>query len=144
MREAARRLTLALNKIDVVYLAGEKGREITDAEYCFMYALDDGKPHSQMEICREWLIPKTTLNTITKRWEREGFLTQTAVAGKRREMAISLTERGKEYVNKHLEYMYRAEETALKKTLEQYDETFISALETFGIKLKEAFEEQNR
>ncbi len=142
MRELARKLTLALNKIDVIYLAGEQGKKITDAEYCFMYALDDGKPHSQMEICREWLIPKTTLNTIVKRWEREGFLVQNAIAGRRREMAISLTNSGKEYVREHLAYMYHAEEIALKKTLEQYDKTFIYAIEDFGKHLKKAFEEE--
>ncbi len=40
MREKARRLNRALNQIDIVYLANEKRKPISDGEYCFMYALD--------------------------------------------------------------------------------------------------------
>lgn len=144
MRETARRLILALCKVDVVYLASEKNKPISDAEYCFMYALDDEQPHSQKDIGQEWLIPKTTINTIAKRWEREGLLTFVPVSGSRREMQIKLTDAGKLYVKEHLAFMYQAEEAALKKTLSQFDESFISAIEAFGRNLKEAFEVQTK
>ena len=108
MRERVRRLVLAINKIDVVYLAGETPGGISDAEYCFMYALDDDKPHSQMEICKEWMIPKTTINTIAKRWEREGMLVFQSVPGKRREMQIELTDKGRLYIRENLYGLYAA------------------------------------
>lgn len=65
IRKKAKRLILALYNIDEVYYASEKKKRLSDAELCILYALDDGQPHSQKEICEEWHVPKTTINTIT-------------------------------------------------------------------------------
>ena len=139
MRNLSRRLTLALNKIDIVYLANENKKTISDAEYCFMYALDDALPHSQKEISEEWLIPKTTINSIAKKYEREGYINFSRVPGARREMMITLTDVGCEYVKNQLDFMYRAEEIATRKTVEQFGEEFIGIIEAYGKNLKEAF-----
>ena len=39
-------------------------------------------------------------------------------------------------------FIYRAEEKALKKTLDKYSDEFIEGLEFFGESLKEAFDEE--
>jgi len=140
-RQNAKRLILALYNIDEAYYASEKKKRLSDAELCIMYALDDGQPHSQKEISDEWLVPKTTVNTITKKWETQGYLTLTPIQGKRREMQIILTDKGKAYANEFMSFVYRAEDKALTKTLDKYSDTFIEALEYFGARLKEAFEE---
>lgn len=140
-RQNAKRLILALYNIDEAYYASEKKKRLSDAELCIMYALDDGQPHSQKEICEEWLVPKTTVNTITKKWEAQGYLTLAAIPGKRREMQITLTDSGKAYAKEFMAFVYRAEDKALAKTLDKYSDTFIEALEFFGASLKEAFEE---
>ena len=139
MRNLSRRLTLALNKIDIVYLANENKKTISDAEYCFMYALDDALPHSQKDISEEWLIPKTTINSIAKKYEREGYINFSRVPGARREMMITLTDVGHEYVKNQLAFMYRAEEIAIRKTVEQFGEGFIEIIEAYGKNLKDAF-----
>jgi len=141
IRATAKRLILALYNIDEVYYASEKKRRLSDAELCILYALDDGQPHSQKEICEKWLVPKTTVNTITKKWEAQGLLTLTAISGKRREMQIMLTDSGKAFSKEILDFIYHAEDTALTKTLDKYSDTFIVALEYFGEKLREAFDE---
>ena len=143
IRKTMKRLTLALCSIDKTYYLSEKKKRLSDAELCIMYALDDGKPHSQKEIAEEWLVPKTTINTITKRWEAEGLLVQASVPGKRREMQITLTEAGKAYAKGFLSFIYKAEDTALQKTLNRYSDTFVETLEYFGRSLMEAFEEQS-
>lgn len=142
IRKTAKRLSLALCSIDKTYYLSEKKKRLSDAELCIMYTLDDGEPHSQKEIAEEWLVPKTTINTITKRWETEGLIIQTPIPGKRREMQITLTETGKAYAKGFLSFIYKAEDTALQKTLNRYSDTFIEALEYFDENLKEAFEEQ--
>ena len=142
MRDVARRLILALYNIDEVYYLNEGRKKISDAELSIMYALDDGKPHSQREISQEWLVPKTTVNTIVKRWEKEGLLTQTPIQGKRREMNIMLTDAGREYAKSFMSFLYKAEDKALKKTLDKYSDEFIEVIEYFGESLKEAFEEE--
>ena len=142
MRETARRLILALYNIDEAYYLNENKKKLSDAELCVMYALDDGKPHSQREISQEWLVPKTSVNTIVKRWEKEGFLTMTPIPGKRREMQIRLTISGRDYAKSFLGFLYRAEDKALQKTIDRYSDEFIEVLEFFGSSLKQAFEEE--
>ncbi|QQQ86431.1 MarR family transcriptional regulator [Peptacetobacter hiranonis] len=142
MREIARRLMLALYKIDEIYYMNEGKKKLAYSELCVMYALDDGKPHSQREISQEWLVPKTTVNTIVKTWEKEGLLTLTPIPDKRREKYIILTESGREYAKEFMGFIYRAEEKALKRTLDKYSDEFIKGLEFFGESLKEAFDEE--
>lgn len=142
MCKIARRLILALYNIDEVYYLNEDRKKISDAELSVMYALDDGEPHSQKEISQEWLVPKTTVNTIVKRWEKEGLLIQTPIQGKRREMNIMLTDAGKEYAKPFMSFLYKSEDKALKKTLDKYSDEFIEVIEYFGESLKEAFEEE--
>ncbi len=142
MREIARRLIFALYRIDEAYYLNEKNKKLSDAELCVMYALDDGNPHSQREISQDWLLPKTSVNTIVKRWEKEGFLTMTPIAGKRREMNIMLTDAGRAYAKDFMGFLYRAEDKALKKTIDRYSDTFIEAIEFFGSSLQKAFSEE--
>lgn len=144
MRENARRLNLALFNIDEIYYLNEGRKKLSDAELSVMYALDDGKPHSQKEISRDWMVPKTSVNTIVKRWEKAGLLTLSPIPGKRREMYILLTDAGKEYAKGFLSFLYCAEEKALARTLERYSDTFIEAMEYYGASLKEAFDEELR
>lgn len=144
MREIARRLNRSLYNIDEAYFLSFSKKRVSRAELCVMYALDDGKLHSQKEISEEWLVPKTSVNTIVKRWEREGFLTMVAIPGKRREMQIMLTEAGKEYAKSFLAFVYEAEDKALKKTVAKYSTEFVEAIEFFGRSIKDAFEEENK
>jgi len=57
-------------------------------------------------------------------------------------MQITLTDTGKLFSKGILDFIYRAESTALKKTIDKYSDTFIEALEYYGKNLKEAFEEE--
>ena len=108
-----------------------------------MYALDDGKSHSQKEIAENLLLPRTTVNTIAKRWEKLGYLNLVPIPGQRREMKIVLTDAGKQFAKSILSSVYRAEDKALKQTLERYSEEFIEALEYYKSCLKDAFAEES-
>ena len=141
-RDFARRLTLAIFKINGIENSIDQKVAVGSAELCLMYALDDGQPHSQKQICEQWEISKTTLNTIVKRWEQEGLLILTKVPGKRREMAISLTESGLIRAKSALESVYFAEDTAMRQTTEKYSALFVEALEYYAGALKKAAEGQ--
>lgn len=142
MKSKARRLTLAIYNIDQSYTYNERKRRMSRAELNIMYALDDGLPHSQAELCRDWLVPKTTMNTIIRRWEKEGLAVQVPVRGKRREMTIRLTDKGKEYVRTYMDPIYNVEEKALERTIAKYGDTFIEALEDFSLNIFTAFSEE--
>ena len=144
MREDIQRLNAAINRVDAAYYSGSGDQSVSDAELCFMYALDDGRPHSQKDICRDWMLPKTTVNTIAKRFEREGLVTFTPVPGARREMTLTLTAAGEDYVKGRLAFIYRAEEAAMEKTVARFGAEFIAAIEAFGLHLREEFENQRQ
>ena len=140
IREYSKRLAIASFNIDKIYFINERKTGMKESELCLMYALDDGEPHSQKEIAEEWRVPKTTLNTIVKQWEREGLLTLSAIPGKRREMLISLTEKGKQYTGGKLKHIHQAEERAVAETIENYSAAFVEATEYFEGALQRAFD----
>ena len=138
-----RRLIKALFKIDEVYFKSEQNLNLTGSELCLLYALDDGEPKSQRQISEEWMISKTTLNTIVKKWERQGLLQLSKVPGTRRELALSLTEEGRTFAARYNEPVYRVETAALARTVARYGESFIEAIEEFGLALQDEFERQS-
>lgn len=137
-REAIRRIMISINKIDELYervqrKAGTKGNTVW-----VLYALDDGKPHSQKQIYEEWLIPKTTLNTIVKELESDGYVRLEIIPGQRREMNIYLTETGEKYARQVLDSFYQAEEEAFRQI--ENARILSNELENFCQKLGEAFD----
>lgn len=137
MRKLSRRLTEVIMKIGGIEDKIDDSIDINGTELTLMYALDDGNSHSQKEIADNWMIPRTTLNTIVKRWEKEGIITLEKMSGKRREMAIRLTQTGAEKAERGLAPTYTAEDNALKKTVEKYGDVFVEALEYYSEALKE-------
>ena len=93
-----------------------------------LYALGDGKPHTQREISRDWLIPKTTVNTLTKDLVANGYA---ALCGARREKRIELTASGLAFAEDALGKLYLAELGAMENTLAAYPAAFVDALEKY-------------
>lgn len=131
-RQFARRLTNAIFKINGIENSIDQEVAVGYAQLCLLYALDDGKPHSQKQICELWGISRTTMNTIVKKWEKEEILSLNKIPGKRREMEITLTAKGCAFADGALEKVYYAEETAMKKTVEKYSAVFVEALEYYA------------
>ena len=129
--EAIRRLMIAINKIDGCYYFCARKLGVKENMLALLYALDDGKPHSQKQIYEDWLIPKTTISTIVKELVKEGYITLLAEE-ESREKTILLTESGKEYTRILLEKFYTTEQEALKNTLQKFSPGFIDAFDCFA------------
>ena len=140
-RGAVRRLAIAISNFEKIYVSNTPKIGRQSSELWLIYALNDGEAHSQKQICEEWGFPRTTLNTVTKKCEAAGYLTLTAIPGKRREMQICLTEKGKTYASQILDVIYRAEDQAMEKTLEKYPADFIDVLGYFVKHLESSFEQ---
>ena len=134
-RDLIIRLCLATNVIDACYWKLDHSSGFSGVESCMMYALNDGKSHSQKEISENWLIPKTSLNSAVKKFEKLGYLKLEKIEGKRREKQISLTEEGKKLADISLKDMYDAETFAMKETLDKYPD-LVEALEFFADSFK--------
>ena len=138
-REEIRRIMVSVNVIDGIYAMGAKKIGIKDNSLSLLYALDDGKPHSQKEICEHWLIPKTTLNTIVKECVNAGYIVLDGIKHTK-EKEIRLTDKGQEYAKTILNQVYELGRRAMEKTLSSYSPEFVQALEQFTAYLKEEAE----
>ena len=131
-RQIMRALATAMNRIDQMYCDDVTRIGVKASELWLLYALDDGAPHSQKQICQEWGLPKTTLNTTLK--------------GKRRERQICLTAAGQAYARQVLRPIYGAEDAALQATLDRYGPAVVAALveavDYFGRCLRDSFAKQ--
>ena len=96
-----------------------------------LYALDDGAPHTQKQICGDWLIPKTTVNTIVKELVSDGFAELLPVEGGR-EKIIRLTADGRRWAAALMQSLHDAETAALMKTVEKFSGEYIEAFEYFS------------
>lgn len=138
LREKVRRFSMALNRLDSLYdqLSGKFGYKAN--MLWLLYSLDDGEAKSQKQICEEWMFRPTTLNTIVKECEAEGYVTLEHIPGTRREMSVKLTESGKEYAHAILNPLYAAEEQALAATPDA--DRLIELFETFRQQLSDRFD----
>ena len=109
------------------YFARHSG--IPENLLALFYALSDGRPHSQKEICEDWLIPKTTINTVVKEQVAAGHLTLRA--GEGREKIICLTEAGRAYAEKAISALCAAECAAAERTIARHGAGFVAAVEDF-------------
>ena len=136
--EAIRRLMTATNKIDGAYYLMARKLGVKENTLALLYALDDGKAHSQKQISDEWLIPKTTINTIVKELSDSGYLNLLSEKHTR-EKTIKLTEAGKKYTNKILQIIYKAENQALNETVDKFGTEFVEAFDFFADSLCNEF-----
>lgn len=69
---------------------------INENTLAILYALNDDRPHSQKEISEEWMIPRTTINSIVKTMLSDGYITFESGHHKKEKM-ITLTQKGRNY-----------------------------------------------
>lgn len=141
LREKIRRIMISTNKIDGAYYLFSRHIGFKANTLSLLYALDDGKAHSQKSICAEWLIPRTTLNTVVRECVENGYIILRS-AEHTREKLIQRTAKGKEYTDQMLSSIYQAEQSALVSTLKDFSDEFICALETFASHLSSEFERE--
>lgn len=96
-------------KIDGIYSEYAKSEDVKENLLWILYALNDGNSHSQKEICESWDLPRSTVNTIMKKLESDGYVDLIQIKGEKRELAIKLTFKGEEYSSKLLMNLYNIE-----------------------------------
>lgn len=135
-REQVRRLMAAINRIDGIWylLARKSGVKVNTLS--LLFALDDGLPHTQKQICEEWIIPRTTINTVVQECAQMGYL-ELRQRARSKEKELILTPKGMQYAKKVLAMYYQAENEAMRRTLEQYSPEFIDAVKQYADFLKE-------
>ena len=140
-QEYVRALTLIINSLEGLYQYGAKSNGVKVGVLDILYTLDDDGVHTQKSISEDWLIPYTTVNTVTKQCEADGYVELKPIPGKRRDKQVCMTEKGKAFAKEHLKDVYKAEDEAIQKTLDEFGPEFIRALAAYSRNLKESFNE---
>ena len=125
----------ALYRVDSYYDEFAKKSNVSPALLWVLYALNDGNPHTQIEISNDWELPKTTVNTVIKEIQKDGYVELVPIKGKRREMSIVLTESGKMFADDVLSNLYK-KEAEVFKTLSLEEQKMVMAIEKIATNLK--------
>lgn len=140
-REAIDQINRCMNRIDGLYYMASRKLGVKDNTLLLFYVLNDGEVHSQKEICEEWLIPRTTINTVVKEAVNKGYV-RLEHSDHTREKTIMLTEAGKTYADRLLQKVFAAEEQALERTLQEFSPELLKGLEAFTNCMQEEFEKE--
>lgn len=130
-----RKILISINRTDGIYYKFAKGIGIKENALALFYALSDGKPHSQKEICDEWMIPRTTINTIVREFVKSGHI-RLEKSTKAKEKELLLTEMGEKYASQLFSKLFSAEQEAFTRTVSRYGDEFVTALSFFVDELK--------
>ncbi len=125
----------ALYHVDAFYDEFAKQSNVSSALLWVLYALNDGNPHTQIEISNDWELPKTTVNTVIKEMQKDGYALLVPIKGKRREMSIVLTESGKAFADNVLSDLYK-KEAEVFKSISTDEQEIVKVLEKLARKLK--------
>ncbi len=124
------RLDNAVNRINGAYYLWARRHSLKENMLTLLYALDDGERHTQMQLARDWLIPKTTVNTLVKELVDGGYAALTFADGKTKE--ISLTASGEAYAKQALGALYRAELDTTEEVVAKHGDGFVRALSEYA------------
>lgn len=120
---------IAINKLDGLYYAIAKELGIHENEFVLLYALSNGKPQTQRQICDDWNVPRTTINSVTKKFANLGYIE--LIPTGRKEKELHLTESGRTYLDGIFADVFEAEGSAFQTTLEPSAEPVTQAILSF-------------
>lgn len=129
-REEIYRLMLTINRCTGVYYEIAKKMGVKENTLLLLDILSDKRQHSQKQICDDWHMPKTTLNTIIKECVSSGYvvlLTQR----KSKEKLIALTDSGQIFADEITQKMKEAVQRSMEKIKKEYSTDFILVFEKY-------------
>lgn len=109
---------------------------ISDSSLGVLYALAEGAPCSQYDLCNKWAIPKL-VNTALASLQNKGFITLSTISGTRKKKSISLTAAGKEFAAKTINVLLDTELAALASLTPEERELYISLNKKYNEHLTE-------
>lgn len=129
-RKEVYQLMLTTNRCIGVYYEIAKEMGIKENTLLLLDILSDQKQHSQKQICDDWHIHKTTLNTIIKECIRAGYIILLPQK-QSKEKLISLTENGQIFADKVTHKMKKAVQHAMEKIHKEFSTDFITVFEKY-------------
>ena len=138
LHQLNRWLIAATSAADGAYYRWAVRSGVTHHTLDLLYALDDGQPHSQKQICEEWAIPKTTVNTVVRSCREAGYITLEPMPDQPRQRQLCLTPAGTAYAREALAELYVLENQAMAAVMKKYGSSFVDAMELYSASFREA------
>ena len=132
MRNKIKKLVNTTNIIDKTYAVKGRSMAVKPNIVVLFYAIANSKNLSQRQLRDEWMLPLSTINTITTECRNAGYITLEPIPGKRRECYLRFTEKGQQFAEMILADIHNAEVTAMQETLKKYSPDFVDALEFYA------------
>lgn len=110
--EKVRRLMIAFNRIDALYVDSVRTFGVKGNLFVLFYAIADGKAYSQRQICDDWKLPRTTLNTVVRECMRDGLVCLVPRGNKEKD--IVLTPKGREIADRVFAPIFAAESRVME------------------------------
>lgn len=115
---------------------------VSDGEICvWSMLLTTDKEYSQQDLCELLFLPKQTINSIISGLIKKGYVFLEHVPGTRNRKVIRLSDEGRNYGEKNIMWIFKAEQHAIEDADPREVCTLISMLEKYINKLKREFTE---
>ena len=141
LHQLNRRIVAATSAADGAYYRWAVRSGVTHHTLDLLYALDDGQPHSQKQICEEWAIPKTTVNTVVRSCREAGYITLEPMPDQPRQRQLCLTPAGTAYAREALAELYVLENQAMAAVVKKYGPSFVAAMALYSASCRAAWAE---
>jgi DNA-binding MarR family transcriptional regulator len=133
---------IAINKLDGLYYSIAKQIGVHENEFVLLYALSDGKRHTQRQICDDWQVPRTTIHSVTQKFVKLGYIE--LVPNGHKEKELLLTEDGTAYMTVIFSDVFKAESNAFKCTLKPCADFVTDTVSQFVLLLGKSFENNKK
>lgn len=125
-----------------MYEKWAKTKELSLNSLFILYALANTEGVcTQKRICDEWQMPKQTVNTILKHFEKEGKVMICTQSTDKRNKEIFFTAEGEKFADLILEELYCFEKKVMKKLGKENCDIFLKMNRLFLETFREAMEE---
>ena len=112
------------HQIDDFYHALAQGQGLSDSAHWVLWSLTElGEGCTQKDICQQFFLSKQTVHSSVRKLERDGLLTLRPKEG--REVALFLTDRGRELVREKILPAMEAERAAAEGLTAEEWETLL-------------------
>jgi len=113
--DKVKRFMIAFNRIDALYVDTVGTFGVKGNFFVLFYAIADGNVYSQKQICDDWKIPRTTLNTIVRECVQDGLVKLVPRGNKEKD--IHLTPKGRKIADEVFGPIFAAESRVMKPFL---------------------------
>ena len=125
-------------KINGIYSAFAKEKELSYHALFILYAIYHSENGcTPKEICDKWLIPKQTINSVLRIFDKRGFVFYETCSQDRRNKKVMLSTEGLTYAKPLLDDLYSIEKAAFKKMGDETVNNLILCNRLFCEKMEE-------